>query len=490
MRLRPGPIVALVLLAGLGVYAYVSEFRGKAGGDETGDGKDRPIVFDRAALKAIGIRNGNGELRLEKEGEDWKLTAPLATAADKDAVEGLLNSVESARVERRIKTAGERKDYGLDPPRATLSIETTAGRAPQTLGVGDSNPIGGTYFALLPATDEVAVVSGSLGDIAGKDLLGLRDKSLLALDSWKMKRFTIERGRETIRMEKPDDGWIIRQPVEAPADGPTITDLLTALQNLRATAIPSEKPSDADLRRFGLQPPQARLVLFQEGWDLEKTVAFGREAPGGGRYARTIGRDPVFAVPADFWPKVTTRLFDLRRKDLLGVQQYRIESVTFARDGKPASTLARQKDQTWALTGEARGSVKAETADALVRMISDLKAVSFDDDPKEAIRTALSRRPALDLTLQEEADISGGPSKSQHLLIGPADRKGTVLVRDMAWRPIAAVAPGVVEEIDSQIDAVLKEAAETPPPSAAPSPSPGAPPGPSPDATPASAPER
>ena len=480
MKLKPGPILALILLVGLGILTYVAEFRGKEGADKAAAAKERPIAIDRASLKAIRITNGNGELRLEKEGEGWKLTAPIQAPADKDAVEGLINAVEMAHVERRIKDEGSRKDFGLDPPRATLQIETAAGGQGETLAVGDSNPIGGTRYALLPGTNEVAVVSGSLGDVADKTLFALRDKSLLALDAWKMKRFAIERGRETIRMEKPDEGWIIRQPVEAPADGPTITDLLTALQNLRATSIPSEHPTDADLRKFGLQPPQARLVLFQEGWDADKTVVFGKEDPGGGRLARTLGRDPVFVVPADFWPKVTTCLIDLRRKDLLGVQQYRIESVTFARGGKAASTLARQKDQTWSLTGEVNGSVKSETADAFLRMVSDLKALGFDDSPQEAIRIALSRRPALDLTLQEEADAEGGTPKSQHLFIGPADKKGNVRVRDMAWRPIATAASAVVEKINTQIDAVLKEAS-TPP---APQPSPGASPSPSAEPSP------
>jgi uncharacterized protein DUF4340 len=476
VKLRPGPILALTLLVGLGIYTYVAEFRGKEAAEKAASAKDRPIAIDRASLKAIRITNGNGDLRLEREGEGWKLTAPIPTPADKDAVEGLINAIEMAHVERRIKDAGERKDYGLDPPRATLAIETSAGGQPETLAVGDRNSIGGTHYALLPGTNDVAVVSGSLGDVADKTLLALRDRSLLALDAWKMKRFTIERGRETIRMEKPEEGWIIREPIEAPADGPTITDLLTALQNLHATSIPSEKPTDADLRRFGLQPPQARLVLFQEGWDVDKAVVFGKEDPGGGRWARTLGRDPVFVVPADFWPKVTTRLFDLRRKDLLGVQQYRIESATFARAGKPASTLARQKDQTWSLTGGTRGSVKSETADTFLRTIGDLKALSFDDQPPEAIRAALSRRPALDLTLQEEVDTAGGTAKSQHLLLGPPDKKGNVLVRDMAWRPIATVASAVLDRINTQIDAVIKEAAEPP----APQPSPAATPAPSP----------
>jgi len=139
--------------------------------------------------------------------------------------------------------------------------------------------------------------------------------------------FVLERGRETIHLEKPDDGWVVRRPVEAPADGPTITDLLNALESLRATRFDSEKPSEPDLKRFGLSPPQARLTLLQEGWDVEKTVVFGKEAPGGGRYARTIGRDPVLTVPADFWMKVTTKFFDLRRRDLLGVRDGRLKQI-------------------------------------------------------------------------------------------------------------------------------------------------------------------
>ena len=106
--------------------------------------------------------------------------------------------------------------------------------------------------------------------------------------------------------------------------------------------------------------------------------------------------------------------------------------------------------------------------------------MAFDDSPKESVRSGISRGPALDLTLQEEPDAAGGKEKSQHLLISPPDRAGHVLVRDMAWRPIAVAAAGVLQKIDGQIDALLKEAAEAPKPapvpagSPAPSPSPAA----------------
>ena len=106
----------------------------------------------------------------------------------------------------------------------------------------------------------------------------------------------------------------------------------------------TEKPGAGDLRRYGLEPPAARMTLLQEGWDVERTVLFGRQSDDM-RYARTVGRDPILRVPGDFWEKVTTRVFDLRRKEILGVGQYRIEKMTAAREGRGALVLSRQKDR-------------------------------------------------------------------------------------------------------------------------------------------------
>lgn len=76
----------------------------------------------------------------------------------------------------------------------------------------------------------------------------------------------------------------------------------------------------------------------------------------------------------------------------------------------------------------------------------------------------------------------GGTPKSQHLVMGPPDKKGNVQVRDMAWRPIATAASAVVDRINTQIDAVLKEASMPPAPQPPPvaSPSPAAEPSPAP----------
>lgn len=467
---RPGPILALLLLVALGAWVYFKE-SGKPAESKGGDA-DRLIVFERPDLKAVRIRNDKGEIRLEKQGEAWRITAPLAADTDKDAVEGLLTSLDLARVERRLGAEADRKTYGLDPPRASLTLELASTPEPRTLHLGDGTPIGGTFFASLEGTPDVAVVSSSAGDIAGKDLFGLRDKVLLSFDPWKIKKFEIERGGETVLMEHPGDGWVIRRPIEAPADGPTVTDFLNALEGLRARSFVVEQPTGADLKRHGLAPPAARLTILQEGWDVEKSVLIGgrvgKDGKAGasaeaGRYARTVGRDPVITIPGDFWEKVVTRVADLRRKEILALNRYRIETITAARNGGAALVLTRQKDGTWSVSGLASGSVKGESVDGLLGPLSQAKPISYNDHVTEAQRAGLSRKPVLDLTLQEEADAAGGTPKSQHLVFGAAGKSRTAPARDMAWRFVAAVPGALLDEITRSLDALQKEAIAPPP---------------------------
>jgi hypothetical protein len=395
-----------------------------------------------------------------------------------------------AKIERRLGATGDLKTYALAPPQSTITVETASG-APQTLAVGDQAPIGGTWFALVQdakAKDgqEVAVVNTAAGDLAGKDLLSLRDKSLLSFDPWKVIGLTIERGKETITLQKPAEGWKLAQPVEAPADGPAVTDLLSALERARATNFEVEKPTDADLKAHGFVPPAARVTILQEGWDTAKTIEFGAEE-GGARQARTVGKDGIVALLPEFWSKLTAPAGDLRRKDVLGLGQYRIRSVSAARDGGPALVLTKGAENIWNATGLATGPVKYDSVDLLLRRLSDVKAVTFEDHPTEAQKRAFAAKPPLDLALEEEPDTEKGTPRRQHLAFGPVGKGAKVSVRDFAWNPLFVVDGGPVAKVQQSLEDIAREAKEAAATAAAKPPeAPGA--GASPGATPGATP--
>ncbi|HEX9426537.1 MAG TPA: DUF4340 domain-containing protein [Candidatus Polarisedimenticolia bacterium] len=469
-RLPAGPLVALALLAGLGGWVIFKERPADEARRKDSEGKDLLVRFERSGLKGVRIENVHGAVRLEKSGDAFAITEPLRAEADKSVVEEVLTTLETARIERRLGAAVDRKSYGLDPPGTRITLELSTGGEPPQLGVGDGAPIGGGFFVLLPGGQEVAVASSGVGDLAKKDLFALRDKSLITLDPWKVKRLRMKRSADTVLLEKPDDGWKIQEPVETPADGPTVTDLLSALERLRASSIAAEKPTENDLRRMALQPANFSMTLLQEGWDVEKTIQFGKAADGT-IYARLLGRDPILSVPSDFWEKLNTKLADLRRKEILGLSQYRLETITATSAGKTPVTLTRQKDGGWTLAGAVSGTPKADTVDLLLRHLGALKSKLFDDRPAETLRASLARSPALELTLQEEPDAAGGKTRGQHLVFGRPDRAGLVQVRDLAWRPISGIAGGDLQSLLGDLDKLVKEASE-PVPAASPSPSP------------------
>jgi hypothetical protein len=456
VKLRPGPVAALVCLVGFAGYAYFKDYRGAEDRQKTEENKDRPLVFERANIKAIALQGKTGVIRLERFGDDWRITQPLDTAADRDAVEGLLTTLESGHIDRRLGEVKDRKTYGLDPPASSLTIETISGPS-QSVALGDQAPIGGAWFALLGAK-EVAVVSAPLGEAASKDLLSLRDKTLLAFDPFKVKGLTLVRGKETITLEKPAEGWKVVQPFDAPADGPAISDLLSALERIRATAFVKEKAAEPDLKALGFEPPAVRVTLLQEGWDTTKTIEFGSETDGK-RNARAVGKDAVIAILPDFWSKLQTPVTDLRRKEILGLSQYRIRSVTATRGSDQPLVLTKGKESNWTAGGRATGEVKYDSVDKWLRSLGDIKAVAWGEKPDARAATPPSEKPPLDLTLEEEPDSEGGTPRRQHLVFGPAGKDKHVPVKDTDWKSVMLVDADPVTRLYDGLEGLAKEAA-------------------------------
>ncbi len=455
MKIRPGPIVAAILLTGLGAWVYVHEYRGGDRRQRAADAETRPVNFERTDVVGLRIDNAAGSFHLTRADEGWQLVAPLMAPADRAEVDGLLDALQTAHIDRRIGPEADLAAYGLDPPRATLTLDLASSGPPVVLRIGEHAPIGESCFALLPNDGGVALVNAGLEDLASKTLMMLRDKSIIAIDAWKVSRLRIEREGETVVLDKPGSGWQLQSPVVAPADGPTVTDLLNELGRLEARSFVAEEPDDADLARYGLDRPAARMTIVQDGKDGERSVQFG-DLVDDARYARLEGSGPVVTVPAEFWARVTTSVFDLRRKDLLSLNRYRVRSIAVVRAGGVPLQLTRGDDGAWTASGLAEGPAHTGSIDTLLAHISDLKATGFIDRPAAGMRAAL-QSPALQISLEEEAAAEGVDPLRQQLLIGAPDRKSQITVFDPAWEPISVAPSGVYGRILRKLDAIIEQ---------------------------------
>jgi hypothetical protein len=93
VKIRLGPLIALLLLTGLGAWVYFQEFRGAEERRRAEDMESRVLPFERDDLKWIIIANDRGELRIEKQGDEYRIVEPLAAATDQEAIDSLLSSL-------------------------------------------------------------------------------------------------------------------------------------------------------------------------------------------------------------------------------------------------------------------------------------------------------------------------------------------------------------------------------------------------------------
>jgi hypothetical protein len=236
-----------------------------------------------ARVSKIAIEKPGGGFEMVKAGNEWIIVSPSMFKADKKAVEDFLKGVDKLETST-LRSSGSIPDSGLDPSAPVLKIWQTdpqaKGDAPKSgSGSSDSEPalslrIGrrdGTKRALY-----VQIVGDSsilvLPEIANESLptsvLAFREHRILneAIDP--IQRLTLTGGTRKFVLNSPPlkldplslapFGWWMVEPVDAPADAPTVGAILKLLGTLRAETLESE--STDNLEKFGLKTPALTLT--------------------------------------------------------------------------------------------------------------------------------------------------------------------------------------------------------------------------------------
>lgn len=234
-------IVLLVVVAGLAMYWRAQDVADNGGSGAVAT-SDQPAELGFAtpgALSAVTIRSGQSTLSLERSGDAWRITAPLAAAADRFEVETFLSRVILPAVTPTDIVSG---DF---VPAATVSLDAGGGRVrsfelSQPAATGDVfvRADGRVWVAGFGPTSMDRMTD--LRALAGQ----LRSHELVAAASNDIHRIVVERDGQTIELEHGELGWRIVRPaeaaaVEASADEAEVARLLIAATGLKATSFPA-----------------------------------------------------------------------------------------------------------------------------------------------------------------------------------------------------------------------------------------------------------
>ena len=425
MRFR-NTILAFLVLIGLGVFIYYYEYRGEDAREALAESDSNALSFERDQVRVLEITKPPGEpLRLSKETDGWSLSSPLQTRADGEKVASLLGGLSSLRVVRVLDGVGENElgEFKLKEPAVRVKLTMGEGAGELTLDLGDKAPIGNEYYARRPGAAEVLLVSGGAWQIISADAASLRYKKLVGIESWKVARFQIENGSETVGFVRGvgAEEWRLEQPISFPADGLKVQGLWLDLQSAEAEGFESEHATPGDLQRLGLDRPALTVTIrpmSEEGAGAEPAMAprekspvrviFSAPAPDGAVYARRDDTPAVMRLGKDIYEKlnqVVTDLSGYRDHRAVPVDRWKLSMIEVQRATGAVTIFKNDEDSSWHW-GSADGAVlPPEQVNALIDAMEAIRATGFIDGAA-AVQSMSELQAALSVTLREGTGVT------------------------------------------------------------------------------------
>lgn len=170
-----GPTPEKKLLIGKAVPGEESVYAARAGekqvfslrgsvladlGKSAGDLRDKTLLsFKRDDATRLALSTPAGQVEMERQGEEWKVTKPFQAKAKREKLDSLFFGIESVRgTGVAAEKPAELAPYGLDKPQATVTVWVKGEKSPKELVIGKKSSTGDGYYARSGAAPAVFVI--------------------------------------------------------------------------------------------------------------------------------------------------------------------------------------------------------------------------------------------------------------------------------------------------------------------------------------------
>jgi hypothetical protein len=218
------------------------------------------FAVKEAEINAITLKRPTGEIRLVKEGKDWRLAQPLKDQADAVALTSLVNTLAGLRFLRDLGPEKDVKPFGLDQPALILSF--TAGETSHTLSLGAKAPGGQGWYARRDQDPRVLLIDAAAKETLDRPLADLRNRALFDFLVENVKALRVKTRAGVVVLEKKDGAWQWqgRENVKVQAD--RLGSLLRFVSMARVKEFVADAPKD--LKTYGLEPPALDITVVTD----------------------------------------------------------------------------------------------------------------------------------------------------------------------------------------------------------------------------------
>lgn len=410
--------------------------------------------FKSTGVTSLQLRRGKQfVLHLERAGESWNFSSPLAYPAAPVAVESLLKFLEQLVPQTRIspEEMSRRKhgadEFGFDAPQAVLILQ--AGESRHELQIGARTAAGDQVYLQVVGRPGIYVVEATLIDRLPRTVNDWRETALLNLSGWNFDRVeTIKNGGGLALQRDPATKlWQLSRPQQR-ADQAKVEALFDKIRQARALDFVTDDPK-ADLEAYGLQPPVLEL-WFGQGTNHTQRVQFGRSPTNdpASIYARRLSQTNIVLVPKTLLETLHTPFTELRDRRLVAFNPAAVDLIEVR--GTEPFTLRRQTNNTWT-TGDNLTADIPYMRDLLV-LLSQFEITEYVKDVVTDFSSYGLKPPQLQYILKAGVTNAAGPTNvvlaqldfgtnlNEQVFVRRADEDSVYAVRhlDFHYLPSAA----------------------------------------------------
>jgi hypothetical protein len=400
-------LIVLLLAVALGGYVYYSEFRNVK--EKPAADAPKPLyTFSIDDITSINVTRPGPDsektapVTLEHGADGWKLTSPITTRADRFAAESLAGSLTRVASSRSLPAdVAKMKNFGLDPPAATVEIHLKNGQT-QKLSLGAMDFSDQNIYAQQGGAKDVLLVPSSLLTDVTRSLSELRDRTVLQLGSWTLTEMDIRTPKAKLRLEKKGEYWDMTEPRNAPADADDEEGLRNALSTERFSDVVEEDVHEGGWVRYGLSTPEVAVHVRNEQGS-EAALQIGKK-DGTKYFARDVSRSMVFHVEEPFVKKLTdASATSLRDKRVLRAKADDFTHVAIHNEKTPEKTTisAAFSGGKWLVEEPAERKGKEMTVSRVFDLLTTTRAKEVTDPPSAAVAAKLAK-PAVEIKLTEK----------------------------------------------------------------------------------------
>ena len=374
-------IALVVVLGGLSAYIYF-DVRTLPNPLVTKEEKVLASV-QSDQLSELRITSESGETTTLKKAEGgWQVVDPVASSADQSKVTAITSGLPSISVTRIVdENPMDLGTYGLAKPRIDVGFKVSGDKDYRHLLIGEKSPLGNDLFATRSDEKRVYLISANWEPVFNASTFDLREKALLKFDRSKVDGIEVSEGGKLLQFAKGGGEWKLIKPVQARADYSSVEGLLSRLEG-KAKSFATNEASPADLKKYGLEKPEATVNLSLGGTKL--TLVVGGKVDEGAVYVRDRSKPVVMTAESALADELKKGADQYRRREIFEFHAFNADRLDVTRNGQ-AVVFERVKGQgdaaseKWRRVSPNASDVEQDKMNGLLSKLESLRASSFTE---------------------------------------------------------------------------------------------------------------